>query len=356
MTIPDHATVDDIETLLSRCMAAKAREATTRQPAICKTATGMAEPSTSSAPVRQSPSDTPKVIYVMGAGRSGSTILGVTLGNCENVFYAGELDKWLVKSGVPQLDGAERTQFWNNVREDITGAEDLFGGQVQQSLERSSALFRVRRWPVRRRLRPSYRRVTERLYRAVARATGVTNIVDTSHYPLRARELQALSGIELYLLFLIRDPQRVVSSFDRRDVPERRFGIFTTNAYLWLTYLVSTYVFLRHPRDRRLLVRYEDFVANPERVLRDIVDLVDGSGTPPDFSALRTGFPFQGNRLIRSDVIALESAAAAPKRTSWITALLQLPLKAMLSRLRPTAGSSAFDGKRTTSERTEGVV
>ena len=37
----------------------------------------------------------PRVIYIMGAGRSGSTILGVSLGNCADLVYAGELDKWL---------------------------------------------------------------------------------------------------------------------------------------------------------------------------------------------------------------------------------------------------------------------
>jgi hypothetical protein len=319
---------------------ATADETMTRHLRSARLRRGMAERSTSES-VRQPRSDPPKVIYVMGAGRSGSTILGVTLGNCENVFYAGELDKWLVKSGVPQLDGVERTRFWSIVREDVTGAEELFGGQVAHSLERSSALFRVRKWPARRRLRPSYRRVTEQLYGAVAHATGVTNIVDSSHYPLRARELQTLSGIELYLLFLVRDPQSVISSFDRRDVPERRFGTLTANAYLWLTYLVSTYVFLRHRRDRRLVVRYEDFIASPGRVLRDIIALLDASAASPDFAALKTGIPFQGNRLIRSDVIALKSDAAAPKRRSRVTTLIQLPLTAILSRLGPKAGAAA---------------
>ncbi|HEX4467726.1 MAG TPA: hypothetical protein VH025_11110, partial [Solirubrobacteraceae bacterium] len=46
-----------------------------------------------------------KVLYVMGAGRSGSTILGVMLGNCEGIFYAGELDKWLPREGRPKREG-----------------------------------------------------------------------------------------------------------------------------------------------------------------------------------------------------------------------------------------------------------
>ena len=58
----------------------------------------------------------PRVIYVMGAGRSGSTTLGITLGNCEGVFYAGELDNWLVRSGVPPVEDSERARFWSQVR------------------------------------------------------------------------------------------------------------------------------------------------------------------------------------------------------------------------------------------------
>jgi sulfotransferase family protein len=295
----------------------------------------MPEPSTAA---RRPPADAgaPKVIYVMGAGRSGSTILGVALGNCANVFYAGELDKWLMRSGIPALSGAERTRFWGIVRGDVDNATDLFGHQAR-ALERSSALFSVGKWRARRRLRGRYRRVTEELYRAIAHAAGATHIVDTSHYPLRARELQAIRGIEMYLVFLVRDPRSVVASFARHDVAERSFGMPTTNAYLWLTHMLSVFVFLRHPRDRRLLVRHEAFISNPEGILRDILDHVASSAPTPDFTSLNTGIPLQGNRLIAADVVTLKQPADPPPRRSWLTALLQLPWQAVFSALRPAA-------------------
>src|ERR1700682_6281666 len=97
----------------------------------------------------------PKVIYVMGAGRSGTTILGVALGNCVDFVFAGELNQWLLKSGVPTHDGPERARFWETVRGDLDGAAELFGGQAT-CLERSSALLNIRKWPARRRLRRPY--------------------------------------------------------------------------------------------------------------------------------------------------------------------------------------------------------
>jgi len=283
----------------------------------------------------------PQVFYVMGAGRSGSTVLGVTLGNCESVFYAGELDAWLSRSGEPQIEGAERTRFWAAVRGRVEGAAELYGKDSERAIERSLSLFRVKEWPVRRRLRAPYRRVAESLYNASAAEASTPFIVDTSHYPLRARELQALAGIDLYLIYLMRDPQRVVGSFARKDVPQYTKSTLTTNVYLWLTNALAILMFLRHARRRRLFVRYEDLIADPARVVGTILATANVSVPPPDFSALRTGIPFQGNRLISSEVIALQAEGPRRARPSLATSLLQLPWTFALSLLRPRTSSSA---------------
>src|SRR5258708_3001996 len=112
--------------------------------------------SSSGAPRSAAAAAKPKVIYVMGAGRTGSTILGVLLGNCADIFYAGELDKWLMREGVPKRGGAERTRFWDTVRGRVNGAEEIFGRDVHRAIERSSSLFQLRAWRERRRLRDRY--------------------------------------------------------------------------------------------------------------------------------------------------------------------------------------------------------
>jgi hypothetical protein len=227
------------------------------------------------------------------------------------------------------------------VREQVDGASELFGWESQRSLERSASVFRVNRWKARRRLRAPYRRVAENLYRAVTVAAGTSLIVDTSHYPLRAREIQAVNGIDLFLLYLIRDPQSVVASFNRQDVAQYSKSTFTTNVYLWLTNLLSVLVFLKHPRDRRMVVRYESLVADPELVVSDILSRVGVPPSTPDLSALDTGVAFQGNRLIRSERIAFDRRPAVPSRASLITTLLQLPWTLVLRRLGPVAGRTA---------------
>ncbi len=288
----------------------------------------------------------PKVIYVMGSGHSGSTILGVTLGNCADIFFSGELQNFLARSGEPMFGGLERTRFWASVRREVPDASELYGTQSLRLLERSLAVFRVREWRQKQRLRPRYRRVTEELYEAIARVAGVTHIVDTSHFPLRARELQQIDGIELYLIFLVRDPKPVVASIsrmvNRHDTAKRASMILKTNADLWLTHALSLSVFLRHPPERRILVHYEDFVAAPEAVLRQILDHSDSTAAIPDLDALATGLGIHGNRLLSADVVALkrEPHAPAPPTTS-VSGLLQLPWRRILSRLQPAARAQA---------------
>lgn len=279
----------------------------------------------------------PKIIYVMGAGRSGSTILGVALGNCAGVFFAGELDRWLARAGVPRRSGETLTSFWEKVLADVGDVSDLAAGRAT-CLERSSALLDVRRWPARRRLRPRYRAVSQELYRAIAATAGATHVVDTSHYPMRARELSALDGIELYLLYLVREPQSVVASLGRRDVPERTFGVFRANAYLWVTQALALLVFLRHPPERRIFVRHEDFLEQPERVLAQVLRQCESDATVPGPGELRIGLPFHGNRLIEADAVTLGRPERSVSRSRF-TYLAQLPFDVIASRLRPAASA-----------------
>lgn len=278
----------------------------------------------------------------MGAGHSGSTILGVALGNCAGFFYAGEIDEWLVNGGATGLGGEARSDYWDSVRAAMgESAVDLYGGEANRCIERSSAAFRVDRWGMRRRLLARYRRVAEELLVAIATAAGARHVVDTSHFPLRARELRRLASIDLYLVYLVRDPQRVVASNVRgispRDVAERRLRTLTTNVGLWVTQLLSVFVFLTHPSEQRVFVRHEDFLTDPDAVIARILAVVKSSAPVPDLSALEPGFPFEGNQLIGSERIAIEGPKPPDGRWSLMTALLQLPWAPVLARLRPAA-------------------
>lgn len=301
----------------------------------------MPRPASADTSPQATETERPKVIFVMGSGHSGSTILSVTLGNCTGCFYAGELQNFLSKAGTPTLGGVARSRFWGVVRDAVPDAEDLFGNDSQRLIERSMSLLRVGNWSARRRLRPRYRIVAQELFQAIADTAAVTHVIDSSHFPLRARELQSVSAIDLYLIFLVRDPQRVVPSINRlinrNDIIERLLGVFRRNADLWLTHLLSVWVFTRQPRERRIFVRYEDFLAAPEEVVRQILRCADSPADAPDLQSLSTGLPFHANRLIRAETVSLRGESGERQPHSRVTALLQRPWAPVLARMAPAA-------------------
>jgi hypothetical protein len=86
-----------------------------------------------------------------------------------------------------------------------------------------------------------------------------------------------------------------------------------------------------------VFLRHEEFIADPEGVLRQILERFDSPSALPDLSALKTGYPIQGNRLLWSEEVALKSKPVTPVRGSRITRVLQRPWAPVLARLTPVA-------------------
>jgi len=295
-------------------------------------------PETLGSSAASSPAERTKVVYVMGSGHSGSTILGVALNSCDGFFYAGEMDKWLVRRGRSVIGGTARTDFWDVVRERVGDVDGLEGAGSQKYLERSSALLRSR--SARRRLREQWRLLTPRLYRTIASTAQAAQVVDTSHFPLRARELGALDEIDLYLILLFREPEQIVHSFLRHinphNVVKLRLRTLKVNADIWVTYLLSLFVFAKQPRERRVVLKHEDFLNDPERVLEQLLSFVGSPAAPPDFSRLDSGYPLQGNKgVIGEQTVMLRRGAPHSPRSSRFTRAVQAPWMAVFARLSP---------------------
>ena len=258
------------------------------------------------------------------------------------MFFAGELDRFLPRSGAPVLGGLERTRFWAAVRAALPDAQELYGNAAHRLLERSSAVLRVGSLRRRRAMQGPYRRLSGRLFGAIAATAEAEYVVDTSHFPLRARELQHVPELELCLVFLVRDPQAVVASIRRlvsgRESARRLLMDLKTNADLWLTYALSLRAFSAQPPERRVFVRYEDFLERPEVVLRSILARAGSSAEIPDLAHLRTGLAFHANRLIGAEEVALGRGKGPPPRRSILTSLLQWPWSRVFARLEREDG------------------
>ena len=86
------------------------------------------------------------------------------------------------------------------------------------------------------------------------------------------------------------------------------------------------------------MVFHEDFLTDPRGVLQSLLDQLGTQASPPNLDALRTGIPFQGNRLVRKDVVSLQTLEARERSGG---SPIDRFLVAALSRLRPRAYPAA---------------
>ena len=228
-----------------------------------------------------------KVLYVLGRGRSGSTILGNVLGAIPGFFSAGELRVlWdpVVVQQSPCGCGTSIAEcpIWSDVLQRLS---DIDLDQVvrwQHDIVKESNTFRLLRcqagcsWPA----LEGYARVTARLYDAIQEISGCAVVVDTSKRPSYGAFINMLERCDPYFVHLARDPRASAYSWQARrhrsahgDEVRRRNAFDST--VRWDLLNAGSEIVLRGvPKHHRIQLRYEDFVTKPLDHTRRICELV----------------------------------------------------------------------------------
>ncbi|HZJ51975.1 MAG TPA: sulfotransferase [Actinomycetota bacterium] len=233
-----------------------------------------------------------KVLLIIGRGRSGSTILDNLLGELDGFFSAGELFN-VFKRGLVMghTCGCGRQvascALWSRA---MATALSTSGGPIaparvvewQEEVAGAAAdtrkLLKVRSAEGGSAALGSYVSVLGRVYAALAEETSERVIVDSSKRPPHAAYMHLVPGITPYFVQLVRDARAVAFSRARlkhtADKAMRVEGA-ASNAVGWMRRnLHSEAVRRRYASERSLLVRYEDFVAHPQRTLEEIARVV----------------------------------------------------------------------------------
>ncbi|MFY1637958.1 sulfotransferase family protein [Solwaraspora sp. WMMB335] len=311
-----------------------------------------------------------KVLFIAAWGRSGTTILDNVLNSYESVFSAGELTYiWL--RGLKQRRkcgcGAPfpECRLWQDILRVAYGDDPPPPAEMYAVQRRS---LRVRHTPALLRTPTDpdverYRRLTGRLYRAIAEVTGATLIVDSSKSPGDAAALSGVEGVQPYLLHMVRDPRAVAYSWSRTTSHHdpatpglmHRHGTVESSG-LWLGWNLLIERTARAFPGRHRLLRYEDFLAAPRDTVEDLlrfVGLPDSVVSPPagegpfvDERTVRlapnhtvSGNPSRfrsGEVSLRLDDRWLDKQPTGPRLVSTAVSLPLLPRYRYP--LRPTAG------------------
>jgi hypothetical protein len=270
------------------------------------------------------PATSLKVLTIVGAGRSGSTVLASILGEAPGFASAGEI-RWLWRRGVmerrPCACGLAPSDcpVWASVvaatlaAVDPSDADRALAEIVAAQAEIATLPHRLR--VLRSASSPAtswraldvVRTALDTACRSFASATGARVVVDTSKRPHDAAVLAALPDLDLHVLHVVRDPRAVAYSWRRektftvagetRSMGTRRPA---SSARRWTSNSLGAEVLRRHvPPERWLRLRYEDFCAAPAQTHAAIMDLL-GEQAPspfegPDTVRLSPGHIVAGN-------------------------------------------------------------
>ncbi len=233
-----------------------------------------------------------RILYIGGAGRSGSTLLELLLGNEANLFSVGEVRFfWQYSQSADHRCGCgaelHTCEFWSRVVKRLADSES----DLESLGQLASRWDRTRRVPklARRLARPSggletLLDGTGQLYRAVEREARDATLVDSSKVPSHLHLLTRLEGMDVRLLHLVRDPRAVAYAWRRRRKTER--GIIASDGVRMpaRSYLLATLVWavenffvgrLARRQSAACLVRYEDLVADPAGTLTRVARELD---------------------------------------------------------------------------------
>lgn len=224
-----------------------------------------------------------RVVYVVGKGRSGSTLVDDLLGAIPGVASLGELRLVWSRGFTPGYRCAcgalvPECPVWS------TAVPAAAGGTDAASLAAADGLqSRVQRWShvpavLAGRVGDDDRRLGEMLgalYDSVAASLGVNVLVDSSKWPLPSGSLGLVPGWDAAVVHLVRDPRAVAHSYRRRKggdgQPELpRFGALHTAAS-WTARNGTVELGRRAMEPGRVRVlRYEDLAARPRAEIRSL--------------------------------------------------------------------------------------
>lgn len=276
-----------------------------------------------------------KVLYIAGNGRSGSTLLGVVLGQVPGFFNVGEVrrvwDDYLSEDDA--RTGAERScscgvhfrecPAWSAIFRQAFGGWDAVD---RRALSASSWKFSMHKrliaptmrqtaFPWEREELDTFLGALDKMYAAIPAATGARVVVDASKWPMYGAMVSMLPSVEMYVLHLVRDPRAVVFSFTRVKVKPGEMYIPPQGVLKTTGYWVAVNPAVEHYWDaasnpRYMRMTYESFVRSPLESLTRIVDFVGESGVE---------LPIRGERNVTVDathsVAGNESRAARGELT-----------------------------------------
>ena len=236
-------------------------------------------------------------IYILGCGRSGSTLLDLVLGAHPRVASVGEVwyhSRW-AKNNFACTCGSsfDSCVFWQAVGQKLQGAQNRSGVVPERNRHMQlAALWRLlwkKEWhaplPAREYAADNYA-----LFKAVQEVSGKSVILDSSKNPMRLLYLYASGFFNIKVIHLIRDGRAYLYSTSKSvpkpaqdgQIAPAKSAMRATWHWL-LTNTLGGLIRSRLPQASSCVIRYEDFAQAPASVTQRLCEFLNLSYSPELF-------------------------------------------------------------------------
>lgn len=257
------------------------------------------------------------LIYIIGAGRSGTTLLDIVLGNNSNTISLGEVNRFFKRNGLPpkRKHNSNEFLFWSKISEDIKQLLNDVSFKYFDKLFKKNEYHTTVLKSILNNNDKEYIQTLNLHYSLIHENVQEETLIESSKYPVRALNLSkhlSTEDFDIKFIYLKKDPVDVVSSFGKRDIEQPRKGFFSANLYYLMVNLLCSFAIKRLKKrgNETISIKYEDLINNPEQTINKIsnklnVDLSSLISKLSTKKALNTGFLFDGNRIRLKESLTL---------------------------------------------------
>lgn len=283
---------------------------------------------------RSSAQDLPDVLYIMGTGRSGTTILEILLANNEGFAGVGEV-KHIFRDGFiadHQCSCGRSThtcEMWSSVMRTAkwTPADIAHLADTVKKLESHQHFPLLWAGFGSRKAKHEYFVATRSLFRSVGQARQCEVVVDSSKFAGRALLLAEAFPERIKVLCITRSAEGLIKAFAKQNETEQKpKGALAAAAYYLYVLLCMRLVKARLGK-RCFAIRFEDLNRDPQSVLAAIEEWSGYSlrTTRTRIDArevFEVGHIVTGNRLRKKGRVKFEPSTGGSKTNNVLTRIL----------------------------------
>jgi hypothetical protein len=245
------------------------------------------------------------LLYLLGAGRSGTTLIATVLGNQPKIQAVGEMHQFqehlLNNKNCSCGELLEDCVFWEPILNYLD--LNLIDLQRNSQKEKHSNILKLM---LTRRADKEYIALQEDIYRGILNSNSESWILDSSKYISRYLLLSKSKLFNIKGLYVVRDVRGVINSF-KKQVQTPKRPLSTILYYV----LINSFGQLVCWTDKRVIkIKYEDFIKQPDKmvgkILTHITQTDDSRKKPVVPSEFHVPHIIGGNRLKAKSSIVIK--------------------------------------------------